>query len=62
MVLSVGLLMSAMPSGSCAEDRSSFYDRNGHFFGSSVKTGKETTSFYDHNGHFLGTKRDDKGK
>jgi hypothetical protein len=33
----------------------SFYDRNGHFAGSSTPTGPNTISFYDNNGHFAGT-------
>jgi hypothetical protein len=39
----------------CAEQQRSFYDRDGHFVGSQVKTSPNSSSFYDHSGHFSGS-------
>jgi hypothetical protein len=39
----------------CADQRRSFYDRDGHFAGSEVKTSPNSSSFYDRRGHFSGS-------
>jgi hypothetical protein len=50
-----GLLASIVISPACAERQRSFYDRDGHFAGSQVKTSPNSSSFYDSRGHFSGS-------
>ncbi len=50
-IIVLGLLLLATPALS---QSSSYYDRNGHYSGSSIRHGNSTT-YYDRNGHYQGS-------
>lgn len=54
-IIIAGLLLALRAFA--ADERSSFYDRDGHYQGHSIKNQFGNTSYYDHNGHFLGTEK-----
>lgn len=57
LLIIAAALMAISTSTHAADQRASFYDRNGHFQGSSVRNQYGTTTYYDRNGHFIGTEK-----